>query len=199
MRVLMVETTAGSGDASRQRLVEAGHEVLSCESHEPHVPCVGLSTLGVCPLDDAHVDVAVVFHAGTDLSAAERGALCAARKRVPVVVDGEFRRSVSFGPGTFVAGSDLLATCRDAAGSGVAHAAAVRRDLLCSGVLTPDDTNPVHPVVSFEVDRSPGRLHLMVRLPERDRRRTAIVKAAGEALRRFDTSVNVIDVGIDAY
>jgi hypothetical protein len=199
MKVLMVEATPGSGQDARRRLVAAGHTVLSCETSEPHVPCVGLSTVGECPLDADHVDVAVVHHTGADLAASERGALCAARRRVPVVVDGEFRRSVSFGPGTFVAGSDLLASCEDASRSGVAHAAAIRRELLCSGVVEASDTVGDHPAVSFDVARSPSRLRLTVRLPEGDARRSNIIKAAGEALRRFDPWASVIDVVVDLY
>jgi hypothetical protein len=199
MKVLMVEATPGSGEESRRRLIAAGHTVLSCETSEPHVPCVGLSTLGECPLDADHVDVAVVHHTGADLAASERGALCAARRRVPVVVDGDYRRSVSFGPGTFVAGADLLASCEDASRSGAAHAAAVRRELLVTGVLEATDTAGDEPAVSFDVARAPSRLRLTVRLPADDHRRANITKAAGEALRRFDPWASVIDVAVDAY
>lgn len=199
MKVLMVEAMPGSGDESRRRLIAAGHTVLSCDTSEPHVPCVGLSTVGDCPLDTDHVDVAVVHHAGAELATSERGALCAARRRVPVVVDGDFRRSVSFGPGTFVAGADLLTSCEDAARSGAAHAAAIRRELLCNGVLEASDTAGDQPAVSFDVARSSTRLCLTVHLPEHDHRRANITKAAGEALRRFDPWASVIDVGVDTY
>jgi hypothetical protein len=172
--------------------------VVDCDTFEPHAPCRGLATFGECPLDEQHVDVAVVHHAGRELAVSERGALCAARHRVPVVVDGDYRRSVSFGPGTFVAGVDLVDACATAAQSGTAHAAAVRRELLCNGVLEPDDISGAHPTVSFVVTREPSRLRMSVHLPADDPRRANITKAAGEALRRFDPYASVIDVGVVA-
>jgi hypothetical protein len=116
---------------------------------------------------------------------------------VPVVVDGDYRRSVSFGPGTFVAGVDLVDACTAAARSGMAHAAAVRRDLLCAGVIDPDDVAHAQPKVSFVVDREPKRLKLTIHLPAGDRRQANITKAAAEALRRFDTKATVIDVVVE--
>lgn len=197
MKVLVVESELGGADSVKSSLIAAGHVVLDCDTHEAHAPCRGLATVGLCPLDEQQVDVAVVHHTGPELSASERGALCAARRRVPVVVDGEFRRSVSFGPGTFVAGDDLVATCEDAARSGAAHSAAVRRELLCAGVLDADDVAGQQPPVSFDVARSPRRLRLTIRLPEGDPRRPNITKSAAEALRRFDPWASVIDVVVD--
>ena len=116
---------------------------------------------------------------------------------MPVVVDGDYRRSVSFGPGTFVAGVDLVDACTAASQSGMAHAAAVRRDLLGSGVISPDDVAHAQPIVSFMVDRQPRRLKLTIHLPEDDPRKANITKAAAEALRRFDNRATVIDVVVE--
>lgn len=197
MKVLVVEAHPGGADAAKAALAAAGHTVVGCETPEPHAPCRGLATVGVCPLDGHDIDVAVVHHTGRDLAVSERGALCAARARVPVVVDGDYRRSVSFGPGTFVAGVDLVDACAAAAQSGMAHAAAVRRDLLCSGVIEPDDVAGARPRVGFTVDREPKRLRLTIALPEGDVRKANITKAAAEALRRYDATASVIDVVIE--
>lgn len=197
MKVLVVEAQPGGADEAKAALVAAGHTVVGCETPEPHAPCRGLSTVGACPLDEYDVDVAVVHHTGRDLAVSERGALCAARARIPVVVDGDYRRSVSFGPGTFVAGVDLVDACAAAAGSGMAHAAAVRRDLLCAGVIEPDDVSGARPRVGFHVDRAPKRLRLTIDVPEGDPRTPNITKAAAEALRRFDTKATVIDVVVE--
>lgn len=198
MKVLVVEAQRGGAEDAKATLRAAGHTIVDCDTPEPHAPCRGLATVGTCPLDEHDIDVAVVHHAGRDLSVSERGALCAARARIPVVVDGDYRRSVSFGPGTFVAGVDLVDACVAAASSGAAHAAAVRRDLLTSGVIDPDDVSGARPKVSFVVDRQPRRLRLTIHLPEGDRRKPNITKAAAEALRRFDTKATVIDVVVES-
>lgn len=197
MKVLVVEAQPGGADEAKAALVAAGHTVVDCDTPEQHAPCRGLASEGTCPLDEHDVDVAVVHHAGRDLSVGERGALCAARARVPVVVDGDYRRSVSFGPGTFVAGVDLVDACTAASHSGMAHAAAVRRDLLGSGVISPDDVAHARPLVSFVVEREPKRLRLTIRVPDGDPRKANITKAAAEALRRFDTRATVIDVVVE--
>ncbi len=194
MKVLVVEAQPGGADEARAALTAAGHTVVGCDTLEPQAPCRGLATVATCPLDEHDVDVAVVHHTGRDLSAGERGALCAARARVPVVVDGDCRRAVSFGPGTFVAGVDLVDACEAAASSGMAHAAAVRRELLCAGVIHRDDVAHAHPAISFVVERQPRRLQLTIRVPEGDPRRANITKAAAEGLRRFDPDAAVIDV-----
>lgn len=198
MKVLVVEAQPGGADEAKATLLAAGHTVVDCTTAEPHAPCRGLASVGVCPLDEHDVDVAVVHHTGRDLAASERGALCAARARIPVVIDGDYRRSVSFGPGTFVAGVDLVDACVAAAASGTAHAAAVRRDLLTTGVIEPDDVSGARPMVSFVVDRQPRRLKLTIHLPQDDPRKANITKAAAEALRRFDSRATVIDVVVES-
>ena len=63
-----------------------------------------------------------------------------------------------------------------------------------SGVVSPDDVDGPNPPVSFDVRRDRRRLRLVVRAPHDDARLASITKSAAEALRRFDTHVNVIDV-----
>jgi hypothetical protein len=194
MRVLLVEGAPGSGAAAESELVGAGHTVVGCEAADPSAPCRGLDVIGECPLDAGDVDVAVVARVAEPLAPSERGALCAARRRVPVVLTGDPRHVISFGPGTHLAGADLAATCEKAAASGAAHAAAIRRELLIAGVLRPEDVDDANPKVSFEVQRERGRLRLTVRVPDGEPNQAGIVKAAQEALRRFDQWATVIDV-----
>lgn len=197
MKILLVEGAPGAGTQAESELVDAGHVVVGCDAADAWAPCRGLDVVGDCPLDDGDVDVAVVARAGDDMVPSERGALCAARRRVPVVLTGDPRHAVSFGPGTHLAGSDLLGACRDASSSGLAHAAAVRRDLLMRGVVTPEDVDGPNPPVTFEVAREPRRLRLTVRMPEGEPRQAGITKAAQEALRRFDQWSTVIDVVVE--
>ncbi len=192
MKVLLVEGQPGEGAAAEARLRAAGHEVVGCGAIEPWAPCRGLQTMSDCPLDAGDVDVAVVSRTDGDMAVSERGALCAARRRIPVVVDGPAQLAVSFGPVTHIAGGDLLASCTAAARSGSAHAAAVRRELLMSGVVTATDVETK--AVAFEVDREHGRLRLTIRIAPDDPRSASIRKSAAEALRRFDQWTPVIDV-----
>jgi hypothetical protein len=194
MRVLLVEGAPGAGATAEAELRAAGHDVVGCEPADPSSPCRGLEIVGDCPLDHGDVDVAVVSRAGVDMAPSERGALCAARHRIPVVISGDPHHAVSFGPGTHMAGGDLVGACDEAARSGVAHVAALRRELLMAGVVMPEDVDGPKPPISFSVRREPRRLRLVVRAPEGDPRLASITKSAAEALRRFDQWANVIDV-----
>ncbi len=194
MKVLLVEGQTQAAAAAGRELREHGHTIEGCTPVDSSAPCKGLEPSGVCPLDGGDIDVAVVGRQGGPLAADERGALCAARYRVPVVVAGDPRDAVSFGPGTHLAPSDLIGTCERAARSGDAHVAAIRRELLMSAVVIPDDVDVDDPPISFAVRREPHRLRLEVRAPADEPRLPSIVKAAGEALRRFDSHTPVIDV-----
>ena len=194
MKVLLVEGEVGAAAAAQRELRAAGHQVVGCEADDPSAPCRGLEPTGECPLDAHDIDVAVVGRVGGPLKPSERGALCAARHRIPVVIAGDGRNAISFGPGTHVARNDLVGACERAAASGEAHVAAIRRELLMSGVLTPTDVDGSEATVRFDVRREPNRLRLEVHTPADDPRTPAIVKSAAEALRRFDTHTKVIDV-----
>jgi hypothetical protein len=137
--------------------------------------------------------VAIVARTPGELRPSEHGALCATRQRVPVVLLGDGAAEHPFGANAWPAGDDLLATCAEAATSGAAHAAAVRRDLLTLGLLERADLDHV----DITVRREPNRLVLRLRLDEGNPREAAIVKAAAEALRRYDRTVKVIDVTVD--
>jgi len=195
MKVLLVEGAPGVGAAAEEELTAAGHQVVGCEAADPSAPCRGLESGGSCPLDDGDIDVAVVSRATSELQPSERGALCAARNRVPVVLVGNPRQAVSFGPGTHVAGRDLLGTVTTAARSGTAHESAIRRELLMAGVIQTADVDEQR--VTFAVQREPRRLRLVVGTVRDEPRADAIRKAAGEALRRFDRAVSIIDVATD--
>lgn len=194
MKVLMVESAEGLSAGPEAELWSAGHTVVGCGPADPSIPCRGLEPFPTCPLDDGDVDVAVVSRTGGTLTAAERGALCAARRRVPVVIAGPPAAALSFGPGTQLAGNDLVGACERAARAGVAHVASVERELLMARAIDEADLRGPNAAVSFAVRREPRRLRLEVRTAPDDPRRAHLVKAAGEALRRFDTTVPVIDV-----
>jgi hypothetical protein len=194
VKVLLVEQESGAAAAAQTELRAAGHEIIGCEAADASAPCRGLEPIGECPLDSHPVDVAVVGRRGGPLAPSERGALCAARHRIPVVIAGDGRHAVSFGPGTHMAGADLVGACERASASGEAHMAAIRRELLMSGVVTPADIDGQEASVRIDVRREPNRLRLEVRTATDDPRAAAIAKAAAEAIRRFDSHTKVIDV-----
>jgi len=197
MKVLMVEGAPGVGAAAEAEPREAGHTVVGCEASDASSPCRGLEVIDDCPLDSGDVDVAVVSRSSAEFTVSERGALCAARHRVPVVISGNPRHAVSFGPGTHLAGADLVGTVDAAARSGLAHVAAIRRELLMAGVVEPDELSGEQPMVEFDVRREPRRLRLVVGGAAPEERLSRITKPAAEALRRFDPFTKVIDVVVE--
>jgi hypothetical protein len=200
MKVLVLESEQGLASPVEEGLVERGHTVLRCDSNHgaEGVACRGLEMGGDCPLDTDDVDVAIVSRADTGITSSEHGALCAARQRIPLVVVGKdgVASARPFGsaawPTTAEASlDDIIATCEEAAQSGMAHAAAVRRDLVALSLVDRHDES-----VGIEVERSKRRLVLTVRMAKDHPRHAAIVKAAAEALRRFDGNTAVIDVRV---
>jgi hypothetical protein len=194
VKVLLVEGEAGAAAAAHHELRAAGHRVVGCEAGDASAPCRGFEPVGLCPLDAHDVDVAVVGRTGGPLAASERGALCAARRRIPVVIAGEGHNAVSFGPGTHLARADLVGACEHAAASGDAHVAAIRRELLMAGVVSRAEVDGPAATVLFAIRREPNRLRLEVHTSVDDRRASAIVTSAAGALRRFDPHTKVIDV-----
>ena len=195
MKVLMVESHPGMGWSAARRLEQAGHSVAYCDTRDTGVPCRGLDGIGVCPLDD-DVSVAVVARFGGDLHAGEHGALCAARQRIPIVTTAPHVDAGPFSALATAAGHDLVGACERAAESGARHAAAVERELVRLGVVAGGELVGDDPEVAVDVRRGHRKLSMRLRVPEGDRREPAIVKAATEALRRYDGYTPVIDVSV---
>lgn len=191
--MLLLESSRGVGFHAAEELERAGHTVLRCDSRTAGVPCRGLESQGMCPLDE-EVSVAVVAHAGEELSPGEHGALCAARQRIPIVVTTDVVEPGVFSSLATPAAGDLAAAVERAAASGAAHAAAVRRDLLALGVLSRADLEGDASQVAIDVRRETNRLVMTVWTHDGDTRSGEIVKAATEALRRYDPHMDVIDV-----
>lgn len=194
VKVLLLESEIGAAEGTDAVLTAAGHRVVRCDTLTGS-PCRGLDADGECPLDGEPVDVAVIVHEHGPLQPGEHGALCAARRRVPIVSTGFLGGRTPLGNLARPAGIDLVAACEQAATDGRRHAAAVCRDLVALGVLTEAEVGPGG-AVAVEVRREPRRLAMTLRVPEGDRREPAIVKSAAEALRRYDPMAPVIDVRV---
>lgn len=88
MRVLVLESTPGTGQGASDALTEAGHDVLRCHTGDEAFPCVGLSD-HECPVAEG-IDVTVaVRDEGTFVPTEfEDGVRCSIRAGVPLVVAG---------------------------------------------------------------------------------------------------------------
>jgi hypothetical protein len=195
MRVLMLESHPGVGRDAEHALTDAGHSIVRCDTADRCYPCVGLAPGGACPLDQ-HVDVAVLAQ---ELGSAhlEHGALCAARARVPIVEVGTMDpvRQQPIATWTHSTNGHLLDECERAARDGRAHAEAVVGRLLDTGVLWPIEVE--RGIVAITVERQENRLLMTIELSGSARpRRSQIVRAATEALRRFDSKPGVIDIAV---
>ena len=195
MRVLVLESHPGVARDAEVALVQSGHSIVRCDTADRRYPCRGLAAGGECPLDE-HVDVAVLAQElGTDHL--EHGALCAARARVPIVELGTPppTQQQPLPMWTHSSVDDLVPACEQAAHDGRAHAEAVVGRLLETGVLWPEEI--ARGVVDIAVERDGNRLLMTIQLSGWARsRRGEIVRAATEALRRFDTRPTVIDIAV---
>ena len=92
MYVLMPEARSATAAAAARALHRAGHSVVTCEVDEDR-RCAGLVG-GRCPLERGPVDMALVVRptATPERLPEEDGVLCAARRRIPLVVAGATAR-----------------------------------------------------------------------------------------------------------
>lgn len=195
MRVLVLESHPGVARDAEMALTKCGHSIVRCDTADRTYPCRGLALGGDCPLDQ-HVDVAVLAQElGT--THLEHGALCAARARVPIVELGTNppAQRQPLAMWTHSSADDLPAECERAAHDGRAHAEAVVGRLLETGVVWPEEIG--RGVVDICVEREENRLLMTIQLSGWARsRRGEIVRAATEALRRFDPRPTVIDIAV---
>lgn len=90
LKVVMAEAVSVPARDAADALADAGHDVRAC--HEPGE--VGLACAALrgrpCPLEDGTVDVVVLVRPADRRAATpiEQGALCGARRRIPLVVAG---------------------------------------------------------------------------------------------------------------
>jgi len=181
MRLLLIESTPGTGSAIEADLLAQGHEVVSCND-EHGGPCRGIDDHRECPLE-THVDMTIVARAGTtERTLGEMGAVCATRHRVPLV---EVDTDDPTGGLPSVAVASAVATRRVEA----ACADAVRAEL-----------GDVPAVV--EVRREPDRVHVSIQVPQRTRTQSkvsAMADRARHAVREHDQFVSCIDVSVVSY
>jgi hypothetical protein len=181
MKLLLIESTPGSGSAIEADLLAHGHDVLSCND-EHGGPCRGVDDHRACPLED-HVDMTIVARAGTtERSLNEMGAVCAARHRVPLV---EVDTDDPTGGLPSVAVASAVATRRVEA----TYAEAIRVEL---------GTVPA----MVEVRREPDRVHATIQIPQRaatQTRLSTVADRARHAVREHDPFVNCIDVSVVTY
>jgi hypothetical protein len=190
MRILLLGRPGPDLRAAAEILSSAGHDTTDCFSGPASWACRAAD--GPCPLD-AHTDVAVAARQQDEPSYDGQGAVCARRRRVPIVAIGAERSDGIFALADAVvhdADSDLVAACdRLARGPSAAHTRAARRAL--ADQVRPDE------VVDVTVDRRPGGLHAWMSTSVEDRnRRNALVDRVRAGLARFDPEARGIGVSV---
>ena len=187
MKLLLVETTPGNAHQVATWLQEAGHETSTCFSTPVNFGCRGVANHQDCPLErETDAAVLVSDFDGSGHTLTEMGAVCAMRRRVPVL------RIVE--PGTPDLDATMLALLDDlqrysahpdyvlAAQEALTHIAGIG-DVSRIGVA---------------ITRDRGRVHAMLNLPPEltDAQVPTIVDFVGRALREYDHYAKVIDVGV---
>jgi hypothetical protein len=202
MRVLVVGTSNGAVEHTSDVLRDAGHDVTGCHRAERAAfPCRGLRG-DACPLDGPGVDVVVTArnrraNDGMWLTPAplEDGAVCALRRRVPMVVHGltsmhpfaEWAAATSHEDDELLAVVDEVARMPMPAHSDLARETA-RQVVQTSGL----------PGVGVDaaVRRIDGRLRVTLTLPPgAESVETGVTAKVLGALRRFDPDARGIDLG----
>lgn len=194
MRVLLVESTWGAARMARDRLIEAGHDVVQCFDHERTVVCRGASG-ETCPVDAGVIDAAVIVRDGAPgATLAEMGAVCALRRHVPVAQLGPHQAG-PFDDVVDVIDTDPVAVVEFAVAAGLdAFSAAVTRTLSTLPALAglaPGD-------YSARVVRREGTAHVVLTLPP-DLGEPAVASAvtwAARSARDYDAVSAVIDVSV---
>jgi hypothetical protein len=198
MRMLVVGTLPGAIEPAVTRLKDAGHTVARChDSGAGSFPCLGLSEARACPLEGAPVDVAVTVR-NRDWprpSPFEDGAICALRRRVPLVVAGitALQPFDRWSSRALDDGSDLVAACEETAAAPLPGHSEVTRQA----------ARPVLGATSCDADvegivwRRQGALRAEMTLPAgcADLTSKLAARVTG-ALRQFDGFATAIDVAV---
>jgi hypothetical protein len=143
MRVLLTESEPGAAARVESQLRAAGYDVAHChDTRTPNDECLVFAGHGECPLHGVPVDLVVDVRATAGPETArERGAACAVRTGVPLVVvgDADTARYPWSQAAAMCTADEVLEACESilhpgitAAGRAVEHAA--RRSLLACGV-----------------------------------------------------------------
>ena len=194
MRVLLVESTWGAGRVARDRLTEAGHEVVQCFDHEGAVVCRGASG-EICPVDAGGIDAAVIVRDGApDATLAEMGAVCALRRHVPVAQLGPHQAG-PFSEVVDVIDADAVAVVEFAVAAGLdAFSAEVTHTLSTLPALAGRAPGEY----AAQVFRRDGTAHVVLSLPS-DLGEPAVASAvtwAARSARDYDGVSAVIDVSV---
>jgi hypothetical protein len=205
MRVLVVGTSTGAVEHTSDVLRDAGHEVAQCHrAGDAAFPCRGLSG-DACPLEGPGVDVVVTArnrraNDGMWLMPAplEDGAVCALRRRIPMVVHGltSMHPFTEWAAATSHADDELLAVVEEVARMPMqAHSDLARetaRQVLQTSGLPVEGLDAA-------VRRIDGRLRVMLTLPPgAESGETSVTAKVLGTLRSFDPGARGIDLGYAA-
>lgn len=199
MHVMLPQVSSPAALEAAERLEAAGHQVHSC--HEPHdhgFACIALRGRD-CPLEAFPVDVVVDVRPTSDAqpTPAEDGAICGARRRIPLVVAGETARN-PFIPwtATEIEGADVLPAVELAASMTMPAHTTIATDTLRTVI---GDHGGEAVTASAEVHRVSARLQVTLRAEPAMDHETSMVAAVRvtQALRSYDPWCGGIDVHLE--
>ena len=177
MDVLLIESSPGIAATLQHRLIQDGHDVVSCNDPQGG-PCRGVESTESCPLEH-HVDLAVLARQrGAGASLNEMGSICALRHRVPTIT---LYPGDEFGPGASTEVAAGVVQREVEAG----YVAAIRRQL-------------GHIVGGINVGREHSRIHVTLTVAEvaNAQAMSVIADRARQAVREHDHHTPVVDVSV---
>lgn len=180
MKLLLIESTPGNANEINASLLADGHEVVTC-ADEHGGPCRGIDRHVECPME-SHIDLTIVARGRFGAHAGRDGfGVC----HSPPCADGGGR------PAAGRRRAAQRGRRQRAAKRGVeaGYAAAIRHEL-------------GHLPALVDVERTPGRVHVMVQVPASEgspQKLSAVADRARHAVRSHDPYVKGIDVSVVCY
>lgn len=195
MDVLVPDRSTPLGEELARTIEAGGHTVHSCVRDDGALPCAALVGQP-CPLDEAPVDIAVDAHNPDGRAGVYGdGALCAVRRRIPLVLTGDASSHPLAPWAAAVAGSDPRAGVAAVIGRALAgHTAAARKALLHELHMQ----GTVSDSAEVEVFRRPGRLLVELRTDTSMSRTQAerLATHVAQAVRLYDRWAPKLDVTV---
>jgi hypothetical protein len=190
MRILLLGRRGHDHAVAANRLRAAGHEVVSCFSGDARWACNALD--GPCPLD-THTDVVVAARQPGPERYDSQGAVCARRRRIPLIAIGAEREDDIRAVATAIVAEpdeELVAACADlGAGPSPAHTAAARRAI--ADWVAPSERVEVS--VTRTADGLHAELTTTVDEPVHDR---TLIERVRAGLSRFDPLASRVTISI---
>lgn len=192
MRVLLVDGDPAEGDVVATQLADAGHDVVRCFGPDDTHLCRGVALREECPVDSGAVDAAVLVRGENHTPLLrEMGAVCALRRRLPVV-EAHSHGEPPFDGWATPTGEGVVEAVEEVASDELhGHAVAVEAVLVTVPAVVRLGRLP-----GVAVEREASRLLLTLTVPAdmTVEDTNSVVTWGVRALRDYDPYASVVDV-----